>query len=137
MIACTFCGEEIPIVWAEMHEYHCKKRKEEVVENSFDGEKKPYELLPAKAIDEVVQVLAFGKKKYGANNWMMRDSKEDKQAFMGAALRHIFAWQQGDDVDKETGIDHLAHAACNLLFIQELKYIIHEREKTNGDKEDN
>ncbi len=106
------------------------------METLLDGEKKPYELLPAKAIDEVVQVLAFGRKKYCANGWR-KYGKDNLQKLMGAALRHIFAWQRGELDDKETGIDHLAHAACNLLFIQELKYIIKEREEINGDKEDN
>ncbi|KKK53962.1 hypothetical protein LCGC14_3089490, partial [marine sediment metagenome] len=47
-----------------------KDRKENKLENSFDGIKKlPYELIPVIALDEVVQVLDFGKDKHGANNW--------------------------------------------------------------------
>ncbi len=97
------------------------------MENSFDGLKLPYELLPAKAIDEVVQVLDFGAKKYEPHGW--RNLKqEDLSKLLGAALRHIFAYMRGEKEDIETGIDHLAHASCDLLFIQELKYIIKERE---------
>ncbi len=93
--------------------------------------KAPYELIPFKALHEVVAVLAFGKEKYSANQWR---EVEDTQGFLGAALRHITAWQRGHKVDDETGIDHLAHAACNLLFIQELKYI--KEEKENGRQEE-
>ncbi len=93
--------------------------------------KDPYELLPFKALHEVVQVLKFGKNKHGVDNWKGID---DLQNFIGAALRHICAWQRGEKVDSETGIDHLAHAVCNLLFIQELKHI--KEEKENGRQEE-
>lgn len=96
--------------------------------------KAPYELLPFKALHEVVEVLAFGAKKYAAHQWR---EVEDTQGFLGAALRHICAWQRGEKVDSETGIDHLAHAACNLLFIQELKYIKEEKENGRQEKEGN
>jgi hypothetical protein len=29
----------------------------------------------------------------------------------------MLAWNDGESVDPETGISHLAHAACNLLFL--------------------
>ena len=105
------------------------------MENSFDGTKLPYELLPAKAIEEVVRVLEFGAKKYSPNGWK-KLGNSDLQKLLGAALRHVFAFLDGEYFDKDTGLDHLAHASCNLLFIQELKYIICEREKEDGRKED-
>ena len=103
------------------------------MENSFDGTKLPYELLPAKALHEVVQVLEFGKNKYGIDNWKKFYRKEDEHRFMGALLRHMFAYLRGEEFDNQTGITHLAHASCNLLFIQELKYIREGIE--NGRKE--
>ncbi len=96
--------------------------------NQANENKDPYELLPFKALHEVVGVLKFGKNKHGADNW--KTANINTQEFVGAALRHICAWQRGDKIDAETGIDHLAHAVCNLLFIQELKYI---KEKKNVD----
>ncbi len=109
-----------------------KDRKENKLENSFEGVKLPYELLPAKAIEEVVRVLEFGAKKYSPNGWK-KLGKSDLQKLIGAALRHIFAYQRGELNDNETRLDHLAHASCDLLFIQELKYII--KEKEDGRKE--
>ena len=112
-----------------------KDRKENKLENSIDDAKLPYELLPAKAIEEVVKVLEFGAKKYSPNGWKELN-KEDLPKLLGAALRHVFAFLGGEYFDKETSLDHLAHASCDLLFIQELKYIICEREKEDGRKED-
>lgn len=103
------------------------------MDNKIDGVKLPYELLPAKALHEVVQVLDFGASKYSPNGWRNL-GKNDLPKLLGAALRHVFAYHLGEKNDKETGIDHLAHAVCDLMFIQELKYIL--KEKENGREED-
>jgi len=80
----------------------------------FDGGKTRLELLPFDALSEVADVLAFGAQKYGEHNWCggMRWS-----SLIGAALRHIFAWAMGQDKDPETGLSHLAHAGCCILFL--------------------
>jgi hypothetical protein len=36
---------------------------------------------------------------------------------VGAVLRHTFAWMRGESIDPESGLSHLAHAACGLLFL--------------------
>jgi len=41
---------------------------------------------------------------------------------VGASLRHIFAWIAGEEKDPESGISHIAHATCNLVFL--LEYIL-------------
>jgi hypothetical protein len=32
-------------------------------------------------------------------------------------MRHIAAWQSTGNTDPESGHHHLAHAACNLIFL--------------------
>jgi hypothetical protein len=32
------------------------------------------------------------------------------------------AWYSGEDFDPESGLSHLAHAACNLMMLQEFEY---------------
>ena len=73
-------------------------------------------LLPTKATLKVARVLSFGAKKYGDHNWLqgMRWTR-----LSSACLRHLFAWIGGEDKDPESGISHLAHAACNLLMLLE------------------
>lgn len=82
-----------------------------------DGSKPKLDLLPFRAINEVGEVLTFGAQKYDAHNW--------RQGFaygrlVAAALRHIFSWTNGEDLDPETNKSHLAHAACCILFLLEL-----------------
>lgn len=80
----------------------------------FDQEKPMFHLLPWDAVGEVVKVFTFGAKKYGDHNW--------KKGFkysrcLNSLLRHITAWASGENVDPESGLNHLAHAACNCLFL--------------------
>lgn len=90
-----------------------------------DQEKIRYDLFPPEAYDQVCKVLTFGAKKYAAHNWT---KGFQWSRLLGAALRHIFSWARGEDKDPETGLSHLAHAVCCLIFL-----IWHERYKPELD----
>jgi hypothetical protein len=79
----------------------------------FDSDKPDYSLVPFEALDEVVKVLTYGANKYDRFNW----EKVEDIRYQAAALRHISAYMQGEKYDPETGINHLAHAVCSLLFL--------------------
>ena len=79
----------------------------------FDNDKPDYSLVPFEALDEVVKVLTYGANKYDRFNW----EKVEDIRYQAAALRHISAYMQGEKYDPETGINHLAHAVCSLLFL--------------------
>jgi len=81
-----------------------------------DDDKAPFHLLPSDAIEDVVWALQEGASKYGDYNWKKGMSWS---RYLSAALRHIFAWMRREDVDRESGIPHLAHAVCCLLFLLE------------------
>ena len=34
-------------------------------------------------------------------------------------MRHLWAWKEGEQVDSESGKNHLAHAMCCLFFMLE------------------
>ena len=36
-------------------------------------------------------------------------------------MRHLIAWSNGEDNDKESGLSHLGHAACNIMFLLHMK----------------
>jgi hypothetical protein len=82
----------------------------------FDTGKPPMSLLPPEAMMELAAVLGFGAKKYDAHNWRKGC---DWSRLSDAALRHIFAWIGGEDLDPESGLNHLAHAMCCLAFLIE------------------
>lgn len=79
-----------------------------------DAGKPPMSLLPFDALVEVAKVLQFGAQKYAPGNW----SKGLAHARLSdAALRHIGDYVEGRDLDPESKLEHLAHAACDLLFL--------------------
>jgi len=82
----------------------------------FDSEKVEYHYMSSIAINELNRVLSFGAKKYAAHNW--RGGLKWSRV-ISACLRHIFAWLGGETHDKETGLNHLAHAMCCLMFLLE------------------
>ena len=85
------------------------------VGQKFDQGKPQWSLLPWSALGEVVAVLGFGARKYGAHNW--QHVLEAKTRYADAALRHLTAWLSGEQLDPESKLPHLAHAVCCLLFI--------------------
>lgn len=81
----------------------------------YDSDKLRWDLLPIDTIEDVVKILTFGANKYGPDNWQGLDNFEDR--YYGALMRHITAWRKGEKMDEESGLSHLAHAMCNLVFL--------------------
>ena len=79
----------------------------------FDAGKLPYHLVPWDAMDCIVKVLQFGAAKYGERNW---EQGGHWLRNFSALIRHVSAWVQGEDLDPESGLPHLAHAGCCILF---------------------
>lgn len=84
-------------------------------ERKNDASKLPWHLLPWGPTAEVVSVLEFGSRKYGENNWQLVPLGRIR--YFSAAMRHITRWWMGENLDPESGLPHLAHAACSLLFL--------------------
>ena len=92
----------------------------------FDTEKPKAYLLPPKALMEVSRVLTIGAEKYDEENWRKLDNLQNR--YTGAALRHLFAHMDGEQLDSETNISHIAHAVCCLLFKLEIEIEQTEKE---------
>jgi Domain of unknown function (DUF5664) len=56
-------------------------------------------------------VMKLGATKYGAFNW--RDRPIGMRTYLAAIHRHLAAVQQGEDVDSESGLPHIAHIRAN------------------------
>jgi hypothetical protein len=52
---------------------------------------------------------------YPANNWKLVKTPNEK--YFSATMRHLIAWEQGELLDKESKLSHLAHAITNVLFL--------------------
>jgi hypothetical protein len=68
-------------------------------------------IAPA-ALATVAAVRAYGRKKYPSGS----ELKVSRARYIDATLRHIAAYLNGESTDPESGLPHLAHAACSLLL---------------------
>lgn len=84
------------------------------------GGKLRYDLIPATALRGVASVLTLGAAKHGdpggRPNW---ERGLSFQSHYGAILRHLNAWQSGEDFDAE-GFHHLAGAAANCMILLDM-----------------
>lgn len=80
----------------------------------FDQGKPSLSLIPRVAQELEAQVFGFGAKKYGRDNYKQG---MDWLRITDAALRHITAFADGEDIDPESGLPHLAHARCCMAML--------------------
>ena len=81
--------------------------------NDIADDKLRWELLPLSLIKEVVKVFHFGAKKYTPNTWQNLDNGYER--YKAAFFRHVEAFESGEIIDKESGLNHMAHACWNAL----------------------
>jgi hypothetical protein len=81
----------------------------------FDNNKARWRLFPWRGAAEVMKILEYGAKKYTENGW--QTVPDGRKRYLDAAMRHLVAAMNGESRDEESGLPHLAHAACNLLFL--------------------
>lgn len=94
-----------------------RKTKKSKGFTKHDSAKSRLDLLPPKALLFVGQGLGHGARKYAPGNW--RKCK-DPDRYIGAGLRHTVKHMDGEFLDKESGLPHLALVAVNAMFALEL-----------------
>ena len=80
----------------------------------LDAERPRMDLLDPDFLVGVSKVLGFGAQKYAAHNWRLG---LDASRTYAALLRHLTSFWNGEDLDPESGLPHLYHAACMLMFL--------------------
>lgn len=83
-----------------------------------DNGKMRITIVPTAIIEDIGEVREYGIKKYSdPDNW----KKVDIVRYINATFRHFLAFMRDPNgVDKESGIKHYKHLACNVAFICEL-----------------
>lgn len=81
-----------------------------------DEGKARWDLIDLGFVQEGVDVLTFGAEQYGENNWQEVENAENR--YFAALMRHLVAYRNGETQDPDTGMSHLAHALCNLMFLR-------------------
>lgn len=96
------------------HHYIRCMKKQKATGIKHDTGKPPMELLDPDALEGIARVLAFGAKKYAADNWRGGISF---RRILGAILRHAFAIVRCRDTDPESGLPAVDHLACEVMFL--------------------
>jgi hypothetical protein len=82
--------------------------------------KVPLSLVPPVAIAHEALAMADGARKYGAYNW--RKNKVRADIYVDAAMRHITAWNEGEERASDSKMHHLGHArACLGILLDALE----------------
>jgi hypothetical protein len=87
--------------------------------------------LPPAAILHAAHAMMNGAEKYGAYTWRAKEVKAS--IYVDAALRHLYAWFEGQEVATDSLVHHLGHAmACMaiLLDAQETGNLVDDRPVT-------
>lgn len=90
-----------------------------------DSGKPAITLIPREAVEGCAKALTYGAKKYGRHNF------REGIAFSrlaDACMRHLLAYMDGENIDDESGNNHLDHAMASLAMLQYMHY-----NKTNFD----
>lgn len=94
----------------------------------FSSEKSGVDQIPVEILLEWGEVFTMGAKKYGRDNWK---GGTEWHEFYGSALRHMFKFWEGEDIDEESGLPHLIHAIWNLATLR--YYKLHDLGKDTRD----
>jgi hypothetical protein len=79
-----------------------------------DEKKLRLDLIPVECMLAVAQILTHGAKKYDDHNW--KKGINFNRVYR-ASLGHLFAYHLGLYDDEDSGLPHLWHALCNLMFL--------------------
>ena len=82
-----------------------------------DNVKDPIGLVPPAIIRDMAKTLEFGARKYGIWNWRDDGANTAHMRTYDSVLRHLLSYADGEDIDSESGLSHLSHAATQLIIL--------------------
>ncbi len=80
-----------------------------------DQAKPDLSLIPTDALWGMAAALTYGAKKYDRHNF--REGIEFSR-LVAACMRHLTAWNEGENIDNETSLSHLDHALASLAMLK-------------------
>lgn len=79
--------------------------------------KAPVSVVPGPFLFALGQALLEGALKYGRHNY--RACGVRYSVYFDAAMRHLFAWWEGEDRDPDSGLPHIIKAAACLAVLHD------------------
>lgn len=79
--------------------------------------KVPMSVVSATVLAEVAVGMLEGACKYGRHNY--RHSGVRASVYYDAAMRHLMAWWEGEDIDPDSGMPHIAKCITTLFVLRD------------------
>jgi hypothetical protein len=73
--------------------------------------------VPANVLAELGVAMLEGAAKYGRHNY--RAVGVRASVYYDAALRHLFAWWEGEDIDPDSGVSHITKMLSTLVVLRD------------------
>jgi len=94
-----------------------KEVKDTNPKDAVGTKKVPFTLIPENVLGEVSLAFLEGARKYGASNWRIAGVRAS--VYVDALRRHLGAWWNGEDIDKDSGLSHIVKAIACLIIIRD------------------
>lgn len=94
-----------------------KKTKDTNPKDAVGIGKPPFSTVPAQVVAELGLAMMEGARKYGRHNYRVAGVRAS--VYVDAAMRHIFAWWEGEDVDPDSGLSHVTKAIASLSVLRD------------------
>ncbi len=79
--------------------------------------KVPLSTLSAPVMAEIGLAMLEGARKYGRHNYRVAGVRAS--VYYDAAMRHLMAWWEGEDIDPDSGLSHITKALSTLTVLRD------------------
>ena len=85
--------------------------------DSIGSSKVPFSTVPSQVTAEIGHALLEGACKYGRHNYRVVGVRSS--VYFDATLRHLTAWWEGQDIDPDSGLNHVVKALASLTVLRD------------------
>lgn len=85
--------------------------------DSVGVRKVPLHVVSSFVLMEMALGMMEGGRKYGAHNYRVAGVRAS--VYYDAAMRHLMAWWEGEDIDKDSGLSHVTKALSCLSVLRD------------------
>lgn len=91
--------------------------KETNPKDAVGNKKVAFSTVPSSVLAEVAVGMTEGARKYARHNWRVAGVRGS--IYYDATLRHLFKWWEGEDLDPDSGLSHIAKAITSLVVMRD------------------
>ena len=79
--------------------------------------KAPMSTVPSRVVLEIGLGMLEGARKYGRHNYRVAGVRAS--VYYDATMRHLMEWWEGQDIDPDSGLNHIVKALASLAVLRD------------------